>query len=263
MSNASTKVLRASHLRWINVAEIKVDAEAQRKLNKNFVSKIAQEFDPEKLGFPVVNKREDGTYYVIDGQHRVELMRAVGWGDQLLQCEAYEGLTLQEEAAVFLDRNNRLNIRTFDKFRIRITKGDPIACDVDRIVRAQGLRISQAPTDRNIRAVAALEKVYKLDFRCLVRTLVILQNAYGLHRQVFDGALIEGIGNVCYRFNGEMDDERAINQLQKGGTNTLLGKARVIQKATGRSLIDCVAAAAIEIYNSGKGGKKLPSWWKS
>jgi len=24
-----------------------------------------------------------------------------------------------------------------------------------------------------------------------------------------------------------------------------------------------VAAAAVEIYNGGRGGKKLPSWWKT
>lgn len=263
MSQTSTKVQRTSHLRWVNVAEIKVDENAQRKLNKNFVAKLAPDFDPEKLGYPVLNKREDGSFYVIDGQHRVELMRVVGWGDQALQCEVYEGLTLEEEAAVFLDRNRRLNIRTFDKFRIRITKGDAVACDIDRIVRAQGLRVAQGPQDRNIQAVAALEKVYDLDFKALVRTLVVLPNAFGVNRQVFDSSIIEGVGRVCHRFNGEMDDARLIAQLQKGGTNTLLGKASVLKKATSRSVVDCVAAAVVETYNAGKGGKKLPSWWKS
>ena len=28
-------------------------------------------------------------------------------------------------------------------------------------------------------------------------------------------------------------------------------------------LNQCVAAAAVDVINRGKGGKKLPSWWKT
>ena len=48
-----------------------------------------------------------------------------------------------------------------------------------------------------------------------------------------------------------------------GGPTGLLGKAEVMRRQTGQPKAHCVAAAAVEFINSGKGGKKLPSWWKA
>lgn len=260
----SNRLPHKGRLEWVRVSEVKIEDEAQReKINFAFVNKLVNEgVDPDKLGFPLLSKRADGTYRVIDGMHRIEALKEAGFGDSLVQCEVIVDLTLEQEAAMFLSRNNRLAVGIFDKFRIRLTKGDLVACDIDRIVRAQGLRIARSGEDGSVSAVAALEKVYHKDYRALVRTLKIERAAFGTHRQVFDAKLIEGIGNVCYRFNGDLNDDELISRLQKGGTNSLLGKATVIKKVTGRSMADCVAAAVVETYNVGR-KQKLPSWWKS
>lgn len=47
-----------------------------------------------------------------------------------------------------------------------------------------------------------------------------------------------------------------------GGVNGLLNKAEVIRRSTGNAKGHCVAAAAVEIINAGRGGKKLPSWFR-
>lgn len=63
---------------------------------------------------------------------------------------------------------------------------------------------------------------------------------------------------------GDLDDARLVQRLASahGGVNGLLGKAETLRKSTGNVRAHCVAAAAVEINNSGRGGKKLPSWWK-
>jgi len=48
-----------------------------------------------------------------------------------------------------------------------------------------------------------------------------------------------------------------------GGVNGLLNKAEVLRRSTGNQKGQCVAAAAVEVINKGRGGKKLPSWWKA
>jgi hypothetical protein len=48
-----------------------------------------------------------------------------------------------------------------------------------------------------------------------------------------------------------------------GGVNGLLGRAEQIRRQTGNPKNHCVAAAAVEAINRGRGGKKLPSWWAS
>lgn len=44
-------------------------------------------------------------------------------------------------------------------------------------------------------------------------------------------------------------------------TDALLGQAENIRRQTGNQKRHCVAAAAVEILNAGKGGRKLPTWW--
>jgi hypothetical protein len=61
-----------------------------------------------------------------------------------------------------------------------------------------------------------------------------------------------------------MDDSRLVERLSKahGGVNALLGKAELFRKQTGNLKAHCVAAAAVEIHNGARGGKKLPQWWR-
>lgn len=76
---------------------------------------------------------------------------------------------------------------------------------------------------------------------------------------------IDGIGLLCDRFNGSLDDAQLVQKLSKahGGVNALLGKAENLRKSTGNVRAHCVAAAAVDINNAGRGGKKLPSWWRA
>src|SRR6266511_3200373 len=80
-----------------------------------------------------------------------------------------------------------------------------------------------------------------------------------------ESIVIDGLALLCHRYNGELDDARLVARLSgaHAGVNGLLNKAEVLRNQTGNPKGHCVAAAAVEIYNGGRGGKKLPSWWKT
>lgn len=243
---------------------MQVTVEGQRRLNPAWRDQIASEFDPDTVGLPVLNYR-NGSWYIIDGQHRVSAMIKMGWGDQQILCECFEGMTEAEEAAEFLRRQKRVAVRPLDKFRIAITAGYQRECDIDRIVRAQGLRVGANPEGNNITAVASLGKVY--DHRgggpvVLGRALRIIRNAFGEPGLI--GPVIEGVGLVCIRYQADLDEAKASAKLGgvMAGVNGLLGKARNLKLQFGRPMGHCVAAATVEILNQGKGGKKLASWWR-
>lgn len=263
MTNSTpSRVERNARLRWVPINKMKVSPVAQRELNQARVDRMAQTFDPESIGHPVVNER-DGAFFIIDGQHRVETLKAVGWGDQQVQCECYVGLTEEQEAEEFLKRNDYLAVHAFDKFRVGVSAGRPEECDIDRIVRAQGLCVSRDAIPGAIGAVGTLKRIYtRADGPTLVRTLRIARDAYG--DPGLDAAVLDGLGLLTQRYNGELDTELAIKKLSAahGGVNGLLGKAETLRNRTGNAKAHCVAAAAVEIINQGKGGKKLPSWWK-
>lgn len=267
MTNKPTgnRVERVAHLRWIPLKQIRTNPLAQRELNQARVNKLTSEFDPEQFGAPTVNHRDEW-FFVVDGQHRIEALKKWfgSWEDQSIQCWAYEGLTETEEADVFLKLNDTLAVAAFAKFRVGVQAGRTAETDVDRIVRAQGLHVSRENNEGAIGAVSTLMRLYRrAGGSVLGRTLRIIRDSYG--DPGLDTAVIDGIGLLCHRYNGEFEDGRAVTRLSsiRGGVNGLLGKAATLRKQTGNPRNHCVAAAAVEIINAGRGGKKLPSWWKA
>lgn len=257
------RVQRTSRLRWVPIADMRVNPLAQREIRRARVDALAANFDPDAIGHPVVNLR-DGHWYIIDGQNRIEALKAIGWGDQQVQCEAYEGLTVAEEAAEFRRRNDTVAVGAFDKFRIGIVAGFDEECDIDRIVRAQGLVLSRDKVPGAIACVTALRTVYRRGGpRVLARTLRIIRDAYG--DAGLTAKVIEGIALLCQRYADELADDKAVLKLgaAHGGVAGLTNKAEVLHRQTGSTKPHCIAAAAVEIINTGRGGAKLPGWWKA
>lgn len=263
-------VPRSSSLRWIPIADVEVDMDAQRPLGMAWVKAHEADFDPEQIGYVVVNRRSNGKVYVIDGQHRLALLRQVGWGDQQVQCEYFEGLTQAEEAELFLARNDRKAVQTFAKFRVAVTAKDETACDIDRIVRFQNLVVADQEKEGHIVAVKALSRVHggaginvKDGPAALARTLKTIQKAWGRAPSSFNGKIIEGIGLMQLRYNGGIEQDALANKLAPfpGGAAGLLGKAKSLRELRGHPLHSCVASILVDVYNKGRRSGKLEDWW--
>lgn len=259
-----------SAFRMVALQDLNVDPDAQRKLNPGWVKAHVPTFDPDLLGYILVNKRINTKLYVVDGQHRVELLRAVGWGDQNIHAEYREGLTQAEEAEWFLGRNDRKAVQPFDKFRVRITEGDPIACDINKIVTAHGLVISDQAKNGHVIAVAALEHVYrgggisgqKDGARALSDALRATVKAWGDQPSSVSGKIIQSLGLVQLRYHGSIDQKALADKLAPfpGGAPGLLGKGKAVQEVRGRPLHHCIASIIVDIYNKGRRIGKLDAW---
>lgn len=257
------KVQRDARLQWVPIRNMRVSPLAQREMRPHWVNYLVAEFDLEELGAPTVNER-GGKFFVIDGQHRVEALKAIGWGDQQIECFTYIGLTEEEEAEKFLKLNKKLTVDAFSNFKVGVTANRVEECDIDRIVHAQDLRVSKNSNENgSVGSVGALRKVYQ---QCgpgqLARTLRIVRDAYG--DSGMSSTVITGIGLMCARYDAQLDEKRAVAALSKahGGVQGLLNKAETIRRATGGPKQHCVAAAAVDIINAGRGGKKLPAWFR-
>lgn len=252
------------------VSDLNVDPLAQRRLSMPWVKAHVETFDVDQLGYIVCNKRADGKWYVVDGQHRVQLMREVGWDDQLIHAELFEGLTQPEEAALFNARNDRRAVRRFDHFRISVTAGDERCCDITALVQEAGLTITDQQTDGGITAVDKLERIYDgagvtsrhEGRKALARTLSTIKHAWGTSPIGFNGALLHGIGLVQLRYNGEIDQKALAGKLApiRGGAPGLLGNARALRELSGRTVPHCVAKIVVDVYNKGRRVGKLDEW---
>lgn len=260
--SAPQRVTRLARLKWVAVKDMQTSSLAQRERKDYRVNQIVADYDEDKIGTPIVSLR-NGHFYIVDGQHRVEATGVVKGDETQIQCWVYEGLSEADEAELFLRFNDVLVVAAYDKFKVSVQAGRDDETDVDRIVRAQGLVVSRDKLPGAIRAVGTLCRVYDRDgASALARSLGIIRDAYG--DSGFEAPIIDGIGLLCGRYNGELDVPTAVLRLGRinGGVNGLLGKAEVIRRQTGNAKAHCVAAAAVDVINGGRGGKKLPSWWK-
>lgn len=257
-----TRVERTAVLRWVPIGLMRVSPLAQRELNRARVDKIAVNLDIEQIGAPTVNKRGN-CFFIIDGQHRVEALRQIGWGDQQIQCWAYEGLTEAEEAEKFLKLNDVLAVPAMARYRVAVQAGRPMECDIERIVRSHGCKVTGDQTDGAISAVGTLVRIYeRAGGQVLSRTISIISAAFG--SPGLDADLLDGIGYLCDRYQNELEDELVVTKFAnlRGGLSGLRGAAEIIRQRTGLTRGHSVAAAAVDIINAGRGGKKLASWFR-
>lgn len=262
-TRAVQRVERKSRLLWVPIAAMTTSPAAQRRFSKAQADTYAADFRLESLGYPVLNKRDE-RWYIVDGQHRITALRTIGFGDLSLECECYFSLTERDEADLFLERNNRKDVTSYEKFRVAITAGRETECAVNEVVIAQGLKVARSESEGCISAVSALLSVYENGgAQTLERSLAILRDAYGGSHAALKSPLIRGLGLVCQRYNGDFDDAAAVAKLGKASLQQLLQRASVLRHQTARPQPECVAAAVIDLMNSGRGGRKLAGWFSA
>lgn len=256
------KVARVARLMWVPIADMKVNPAAQREFKESQAERYAANFDFEGMGFPVLNHR-DGNWYIVDGQHRIAALKMIGYADQKVQCECFEGLTEAQEADLFLTRDDRRKVDSFERFQIGVTAGRETETDVNRIVKALGLCVSRSEAAGAIGSASTLVRLYERGGpKTLSRALRIIRD--GIGEEGFDQFIIGGVGLLCQRYNGQLKDDDAIAKLSslRKPVSTIYQKAGTLMERTGSSRQHATAAAVVEVLNSGKGGKKLPSWFK-
>jgi hypothetical protein len=259
------KLERSCKIEFVPIGKMYVSEVGQRQERQYRVDALVSNFDIDRLGMPVLNLR-DGRFYILDGQHRVaafKLWNGPGWESVQLECQVFKGMSESEEAEMFLRLNDVLRVGAFDKFEKAVVAGRKDESAVKRSVEQQGLSISKHKTPNSIGSVSSLMRVYKRsNADTLGRALRIIRDAYG--ETGFEASVIDGIGHLCQRYNGALDEQSAKNRLGSahGGVKGLLNRASTLQLKTGNSKSMCIAAAAVDIINTGKGGKKLPNWWK-
>jgi hypothetical protein len=212
--SGKTKKLRPS--------EIKIDARFQRDLDESRAKRMSKALDPRRLGHPVVSARADGTYVCLDGQHRLKAMLLAGMDEPIL-CDVWEGLTLEEESALFLMlQEDRRPVRVFDKFKARIVAQDPVAVEIRSIVQSAGLRISKAQSAGSVAAIQALESVHRR-YANLGRALTVLKHWSDGDGSVYDGRLIRDVGYVL-AMHPELDLKRLAEKLSPHSPERILNR---------------------------------------
>jgi len=251
------------------VSALIVDIMVQRtQFDQKRVENIVAKFNKAALGVITVSERDDGTLVIVDGWHRWEAVRRVTDNQGVLDCEVFSGLTLAEEAQLFLDKNYTNAPKILDKFRVRVTKGEPFATEIADILRSYHWEIAATIGNGQVNAVGALEKIHALskakeaDPALLQLVFVAINNAWGQDRYGAQAHVIVGLGSLFAEHGSLIDMDRLVNVLKnwKGGPEGLVTNAKASAAIHGMKVAYALANLVTERYNVGLRVKTLPNW---
>jgi hypothetical protein len=256
----ATKPKPATRTRWpyrfamVPLDRLFVDADYQRPLT-SFVEEVARDYDPAKVGTLLVSERDDGRYAVFDGQTRMEAMRQNG--EPEAPCLIYSGLTPENEAQLFADLvTKRRGTATFLRFRAELRAGKPEAVAIAQIVEAAGLDLGLVEKPTTVRAVAALEYVYRRDPQLLPLVLGVIVQAWPDPKTDarLTGDIIRGLATFLQR-ESSVQHETLVERLAGVTPMMIRHRANALKEGSGSGggSPGYVADAILGIYM--RGGK--------
>lgn len=221
------------------------DGRYQRQLDERRVEKIVRNFDPKILGTLEVSERADGTFAVIDGQHRFAALKAKG--RKQAPALVHKNLDAQQEADLFARLNmTRKPLSAVQRFKAQLFSGDERATDISRIVTDAGFRIIEGGASiGDITAVAALERSYKAYGADTLATAMknISDLWYGEESSV-TANMISGFTQFLSMY-GDRYDERHAEKLRRVPSQMIVRRAQ--EKVLGGSQYSTATAVAEEL----------------
>jgi hypothetical protein len=261
----------------IPAADLTVDSRVQREPNPARVRRMADTWDDNMVGVLVVSHRT-GTnlaplhnnlpdqFIVLDGQTRLEAFRLVCNDDRVtsapLLAQVYRGLTLREEAEIFLKHNDRRAVTPLDRFRIAITAREEWALDISDMAARKGWfakGMDTGPNGRRYSAIGSLEKLYALDEGASLRRVFdMVDAAWQNPAGAICPEVINGIGLLYYRYGDKVDSRSLVIKLGKVGFNRFMSAVADRRRVNpGTSVSKAASDWIIDLYNSGRRTKRL------
>lgn len=153
--------------------------EYARPLRPHWVASLARTWNNLLVGELLVSKRGDGSIRLMTGNHRWAARLLRREGHLLFHCLTYTGLTVAEEAEIYLAQDkNKLRHTAADDFLAMVQANDPVALTIKDIVADLGLHITPygaAGYGRTrIRAVSALLRAYETSGHDALYTALLL-----------------------------------------------------------------------------------------
>lgn len=198
----------------------------QRMLNRKRILQYAERYDPDIFGIILVSYR-DGKYWIVDGQHRVEVakLRQIS----TVWCQVIEGLTYEQEAQKFHEINDRkVRLNANHKFHAKIEAQDEMAVKINKILDTYGFVYSKEGNEsceNTITAVGTIQKIYKEHGeKGLSTVLRILRKAWGGDKESVRAAMLKGLNTFVTNY--AYDEEFLIKILEKDLPQSIMSRSK-------------------------------------
>ena len=218
-------VFRAIPLNKINFAPY------QRKLDYAKCKRIRDKYDPKLLGVLLVSEQTDGSYNILDGNHRLTALRMLG--KKSASCQVLSGLTYEDEARLFAQFNTcRTRPDSKEILNAAVEAKDAKSLDMVRTVRRAGFACGIATDNISgmmpIHAVHALTSAYnKLGSDQLYAMLDALGSAWTGNRDCVTQSMLNGATLFFLLYGTEIKKDVFVKAMASTTPMAIINKARL------------------------------------
>ena len=188
------KILPEIVLKRIPIDNIRVDL-YQRVKKSPKVRKMVNDFVPDVIGIALVSFR-NGEFWCIDGQHRIEAMKALGYKE--VRCQVLTGLSYEEECERFnLLNTGRTQLTANQVFHCRVEGKDKTAMELVGMFRKYRFDYNKNNGTKDDNVIGAVSKFVKMQknfgIERVETVLRILRNAWYGDKNSLSSAIITGL----------------------------------------------------------------------
>lgn len=256
MTEINSDIGTPPQLAMVNIDTITVDNNYQRDVLPNRVRRILERFCWRDFQPVTLADQGDGTYCVIDGQHRVHAARLHPDVSAVPAAIINLDGDKRGEAASFVTINTeRTAVTPVDRYWAGIEAGDEHAMQICAVLEDAGCDVvptmgHDAPGKTN--AVTALSRAVKTNGEGpTVRALKVINAAWPTDPKALKGTLIQAVARII-KYSEDMDDEALTAMLARSSNAEITANAEGLRKLVGGSGPTLIARTLAAQYNKGR-----------
>jgi len=212
----------------IPIKNLVSNQEYQRPLSEGHIRRALEEFDVYQIN-PVKVSRRDGTNFVFDGQHTIEIVAAAsGSRDTPVWCMVYDEMKYTEEAHVFAEQQKHVKyLVPYEVFHAHIEAGDEKQMIIDSIVRSYGLEVTSTSQPNGVCAVNTLERIYdKFGRDTLDRALKLAVATWEGENNSLSGNMLMGIARIIVAYGDSLKEDTFKDHVGKVSVKSIIRTAK-------------------------------------
>ena len=197
------------HFELIPIKDLVSNQDYQRNLSDSQIIRASEEFDIYQIN-PVKVSRRNGTNYVFNGQHTIEIVAMVsGSRETPVWCMIYDDLSYEHEADIFANQMKHVRpLHPYEIFKANIEAGNPDQLMIRDIVQSYGLTIGNKKVPGMVAAVSSLESIYKkYGYHALSRVLRLCVGAWEGDPSSLTANMLNGVARLVVTYGDKLKDE--------------------------------------------------------
>ena len=203
------------HFELIPINNLVSNQVYQRKLSQRHIDRTTSNFDLFQIN-PVKVSRRNGLSHVINGQHTIEIIRAVSGSDETpVWCMVYDDLEYTHEADIFANQQKYTKpLSSYEIFMAHIEADSDKHIMIQSIIEQNGLSLVSSKKNCGICAVSSLAEIFdKHGYHVLDRTIKLIVSAWEGDANSLTKSMLCGVALLVTTFSESLKDDLFVERV--------------------------------------------------